>query len=164
MEKTINTIDSPLIEYVDGKYLVRWNGQQDPKAKGVISFDEISFPYKPSLDTIKEVILGVENSRIDKKILSGFVWNGMSVWLSSENQFNYKAAYDLATQTNGYSLPVTFKFGDTENPVYHEFKTLDDIADFYVKAMSHVNNTLKEGWESKDSIDWSLYKNALENL
>ena len=44
MEKTINTIDSPLIEYVDGKYLVRWNGQQDPKAKGVIFFDEISFP------------------------------------------------------------------------------------------------------------------------
>ena len=164
MEKTINTIDSPLIEYVDGKYLVRWNGQQDPKAKGVISFDEISFPYKPSLDTIKEVILGVENSRIDKKILTGFTWNGMSVWLSSENQFNYKAAYDLAAQTNGDSLPVTFKFGDTDNPVYHEFKTLDDIADFYVKAMSHVNNTLKEGWESKDSIDWSLYEKALENL
>ena len=164
MEKTINTIDSPLIEYVDGKYLVRCNGQQDPKAKGVISFDEISFPYKPSLDTIKEVILGVENSRIDKEILTGFTWNGMSVWLSSENQFNYKAAYDLAAQTNGDSLPVTFKFGDTDNPVYHEFKTLDDIADFYVKAMSHVNNTLKEGWESKDSIDWSLYEKALENL
>lgn len=164
MEKTINTIDSPLIEYVDGKYLVRWNGQQDPKTKGVISFDEISFPYKPSLDTIKEVILGVENSRIDKKILTGFTWNGMSVWLSSENQFNYKAAYDLAAQTNGDSLPVTFKFGDTDSPVYHEFKTLDDIADFYVKAMSHVNNTLKEGWERKDSIDWGLYKNALENL
>ena len=164
MEKTINTIDSPLIEYVDGKYLVRWNGQQDPKAKGVIFFDEISFPYKPSLDTIKEVILGVENSRIDKKILTGFTWNGMSVWLSSENQFNYKAAYDLAAQTNGDSLPVTFKCGDTDSPVYHEFKTLDDIADFYVKAMSHVNNTLKEGWESKDSIDWSLYEKALENL
>ena len=30
--------------------------------------------------------------------------------------------------------------------------------------MSHVNNTLKEGWESKDSIDWSLYEKALENL
>lgn len=164
MEKTINTVDSPLIEYVDGKYLVRWNGQQDPKAKGVMSFDEISFPYKPSLDTIKEVILGVENSRIDKEILTGFTWNGMSVWLSAENQFNYKAAYDLAAQTNGGSLPITFKFGDTDNPVYHEFKTLDDIADFYVKAMSHVNNTLKEGWESKDSIDWSLYENALENL
>jgi hypothetical protein len=40
----------------------------------------------------------------------------MPVWLSTENQFNYKAAFDLATQTGGKSLPVTFKFGSTNNP------------------------------------------------
>lgn len=164
MEKTINTVDSPLIEYVDGKYLVRWNGQQDQKAKGVMSFDEISFPYKPSLDVIKDIILDIENAAIDKKILSGFVWNDMTVWLSSENQFNYKAAYDLATQTNGANLPLTFKFGDTENPKYHEFKTLDDLSDFYIKAMSYINTTLSEGWKKKDSIDWDLYQKALDSV
>lgn len=163
MERITSTQDTPLIEYKDGKYIVRWDGQ-DEDGKGVVSYNEITFPYKPSLDTIKEVILGIENSRVDQEILSGFTWEGMSVWLSSENQFNYKAAYDLAAQTNGGNLPVTFKFGDTDNPVYHEFKTLDDLADFYMKAMIHVNNTLKTGWESKDSIDWSLYEEALENL
>ena len=40
----------------------------------------------------------------------------MPVWLSSENQFNYKAAYDLAVQTGGATLPVTFKFGTDEVP------------------------------------------------
>lgn len=162
MERIKGTTETPIVERIGKTYYVRWGYKTDEN--GEITYDQIEFPYKPTVDIIKDIILGIENSKIDKEILSGFVWNGMSVWLSSENQFNYKAAYDLASQTNGGSLPVTFKFGDTENPVYHEFKTLDDIADFYVKAMSHVNNTLKEGWESKDSIDWSLYKNALENL
>ena len=30
----------------------------------------------------------------------------MNIWLSSENQFNYKVAYDLALQTNGANLPI----------------------------------------------------------
>ena len=161
MERIKGTTETPIVERIGKTYYVRWGYKTE---NGEITYDQIEFPYKPTVDIIKDIILGIENSRIDKEILSGFVWDGMSVWLSSENQFNYKAAYDLASQTNGGSLPVTFKFGDTENPVYHEFKTLDDIADFYVKAMSHVNNTLKEGWESKDSIDWSLYEKALENL
>lgn len=162
MERIKGTIDTPIIERVSKDYFVRWDFQTDEN--GDVTFQEVKFPYKPTLEIIKDIILEVENLKVDSKILEGFEWNGMKVWLSSENQFNYKAAYDLAAQTNGGSLPVTFKFGDTENPVYHEFKTLDDIADFYVKAMSHVNNTLKEGWESKDSIDWSLYEKALENL
>ena len=161
MERIKGTTETPIVERIGKTYYVRWGYKTE---NGEITYDQIEFPYKPTVDIIKDIILGIENSKIDKEILSGFVWNGMSVWLSSENQFNYKAAYDLASQTNGDSLPVTFKFGDTDNPVYHEFKTLDDIADFYVKAMSHVNNTLKEGWESKDSIDWSLYEKTLENL
>ena len=138
MERIKGTTETPIVERIGKTYYVRWGYKTE---NGEITYDQIEFPYKPPLDTIKEVILGIENSKIDKEILSGFVWNGMSVWLSSENQFNYKVAYDLATQTNGDSLPVTFKFGDIENPVYHEFKTLDDIADFYVKAMRSEEHT-----------------------
>lgn len=148
-----------LIEYASGNYIVRYNNNEKTK-----SIEELKFPYKPTLDIIKEVILGIENTKIDNEILSGYVWNDMSVWLSSENQFNYKAAYDLAIQTNGANLPVTFKFGTTEEPKYHEFSTIEDLTDFYTGAMNHVNTTLKEGWEKKDSIDWTEYEKALENL
>ena len=48
------------------------------------------------------------------------------VWLSTENQYNYKAAYDLAVQTGGETLPVTFKFGSDEQPEYHTFEKLDE--------------------------------------
>ena len=50
----------------------------------------------------------------------------MTVWLTMEDQFNYKAAYDIAVQSNGKLLP-TFKFGTTENPIYHKFEDLEDL-------------------------------------
>lgn len=100
---------------------------------------------KPSSGQIKDFILTEMNKRIDEKILSGFSWNDMPVWLSTENQFNYKAAYDLAIQTNGANLPVIFKFGSTENPQYYEFKTVEELTEFYSAAMKYINNTLAEG-------------------
>ena len=106
---------------------------------------------------VKDRVNKFINAETDWKIKSGFTWNDYKVWLSSENQFNYKAAYDLAVQTNGASLPVTFKFGDNDNPVYHEFTTLEELTDFYTKVLQYINTTLKEGWDKKDSIDWSKY-------
>ena len=119
---------------------------------------------KPSVEQVKGIILDAMNKEVDQKILSGFVWKEMPVWLSSENQFNYKAAYDLAFQTNGASLPTVFKFGDTENPVYYKFDTLDELQDFYVKAMTYINEQLAIGWAKKDAIDWSVYEEALKTL
>lgn len=125
------------------------------------TWTEALVPFKPSLEQLKKLILDAINKDVDEKILSGFVWKDMPVWLSTENQFNYKAAYDLAVMSSGQSLPVMFKFGTTENPVYYHFSTLEDISDFYVSAMTYINTTLAEGWQKKDAIDWSVYEEAL---
>ena len=91
-------------------------------------------------------------------ILNGFVWNEKTVYLSSENQFNFKAAYDLAVQTSSQSLPITFKLGESNGvPVYHTFEQMSEFTDFYTKAVAFINQTLAEGWAKKDSFDWSLY-------
>ena len=82
---------------------------------------------------VKDKVNKFINEETDWKIKSGFTWKDYKVWLSSENQFNYKAAYDLAVQTNGVSLPVTFKFGDNDNPVYYKFTTLEELTDFINK-------------------------------
>lgn len=121
----------------------------------------ITFNHKPTLQEVKDTILSWYNIKIDTNILTGFVWNDIPVWLSMENQFNYKAAYDLAIQTNGQSLP-TFKFGTTETPVYHKFETLEELKDFYISAMSYVTGTLANGWQEKDKIDWTVYENLLK--
>jgi hypothetical protein len=123
-----------------------------------------TFTKRPSFMQLKNFILSEINKRVDGNILSGFKWNGMPVWLSTENQFNYKAAYDLAFQTNGASLPTVFKFGTTENPIYYKFDTLEELTDFYTKALTYINEQLAIGWYKKDSIDWSVYEEALKTL
>lgn len=143
------------------KYRVRWDIRPDAAHPSHVTFVEQKFDHKPTTDEIKAVVLAWSNEQIDYKILSGFKWREYDVWLSTENQFNYKAAYDLAVQTNGASLPVTFKFGSTFEPSYYTFESLADISDFYVSAMSYINSTLAEGWREKDAIDWSLWSQYL---
>ena len=113
-----------------------------------------------SLDIVKTVILNDINKRTDEKILSGLVWQDKPVWLSQENQFNFKAAYDLAVQTQGATLPVTFKLGEQEDgtPVYHTFETMEDSTDFYTAAVNHIHQSVADGWQEKDGIDWTPYE------
>ena len=59
------------------------------------------FNHKPTDEEIRSTVTAWYNRETDKAILSGFIYEGIPVWLSSENQFNYKAAYDLAVQTGG---------------------------------------------------------------
>lgn len=93
------------------------------------------------------------DAETDRKILRGHVWNGNPVWLSSENQFNYKAAFDLSVQTDGQNLPITFKLGekDGEN-IYHTFESVEELQDFYVSCVEHINQCLKEGWTKKEAL------------
>ena len=112
-----------------------------------------------TFEQVKQDVISDIDEHTKENIIGGFVWNEKPVWLSLENQSNFKAAYDLAVQTNGQSLPVKFKLGETEDgePVYHTFETLEEITDFYTKAIAFINQCLNEGWEMKDSIDWSVY-------
>lgn len=151
----------PLIECINrhlGKYRIRWDIRTEEE--GTVSFYEMEIILRDRLRflDIKTALLEGINSLTDKRILSEFKWKNMPVWLSNENQFNYKAAYDLCVQSGGTTLPAVFKFGTTENPIYYEFKTMEDLSDFYIKAMQHISNALRDGWIMKDSINWDDYK------
>ena len=151
----------------DDVYLIRWDyeddkvvdpetGAESESPLGTWTYERLY--YTPSIDAIQNMILSYMNNQIDNEILNNFVWNDHHVWLSTENQFNYKTAYDLAIQTNGASLPVTFKFGTSSNPTYHKFETVEDITDFYTKASTYINQVLAVGWAKKDNINWDDYK------
>lgn len=142
---------------VGRKWIVFYGFFTDPDTGSTYEYRH-TFTEKPTLAQVKQLITAQINADIDQKILTGFVWNDMPVWLSSENQFNYKAAFDLAVQTQGATLPVRFKFGTDENPQYHTFSDLEEFTDFYTKALAFVDATLNEGWDVKDSIDWSVYE------
>ena len=139
-----------------GKWRVRWG--VEAKEDGSATYMEEELDHRPDADEIRSLVSEWYNSRTDERILSGFEYDGQPVWLSSENQFNYKAAYDLAVQTNGKNLPVTFKFGTDNVPYYKKFDTVADLQDFYVKVMRHIQDVLQNGWKKKDALDLALYE------
>lgn len=148
-----------LIECVNpirDKWRIRWDVQENED--GTATYMEAEFLHRPTADEIRQTIIGYYNQQTDEAILSGFEYEGNMVWLSSENQFNYKAAHDLAVQTGGATLPVTFKLGTDEHPVYRKFNNLGELTEFYRQAMLYIQGALAVGWEKKDALDLSLYE------
>lgn len=141
---------------VKGKWRVRWD--VEAKEDGSASYMEEELDHRPDAEEIRSLVSQWYNANTDARILSGFEYEGQPVWLSSENQFNYKAAYDLAVQTGGQNLPVTFKLGTDTAPQYKTFETVETLRDFYVKAMEHIQTALQKGWKKKDAVDLALYK------
>lgn len=163
MNKVIGCSGVSLLECVNpkkDKWRVRWNIVESEDGT-TAEYMEEEFAHKPTLEEIRKVIIGWHNAQIDEKILSGFEWNGMSVWLSAENQKNYESAFYAAAMAGGSMLPVTFKFGSDLEPQYHEFATIEELSDFYFKALTYIQTVLSEGWKTKDCIDFRAYASIL---
>ena len=159
MEKINGSPDVQLLECtnpVRGYWRIRFDVQK--REDGSADYMEHRFYSKPTLEEVKTIITNFINEQTDLKILSGLRYDNQLVWLSAENQANYKAAYDLAVQTQGESLPYKVKLGTEDTPVYKEFSTLQDFKAFYLSVQRHINDTINEGWARKDAIDWSLYQ------
>ena len=159
MQRTEGTAGVKLIEYVSparDKWRVRWDVHE--KGDGQADYMEAEFGHRPTAEEIKAAVIGWYNEQTDQTILSGFEYEGSMVWLSAENQFNYKAAHDLAVQTDGATLPVKFKFGTDDAPVYRVFDRLADLTDFYARAMRHIQETLDAGWQRKDAFNLKNYQ------
>lgn len=156
--KPYNLINNQYVTIMwDFKPITKTNASGETFETPLATWQEYQFKYIPTLSEIKKVIIDYYNKEIDNKILTGLTWNNMSIWLSTENQFNYKTAYDLCVQTNGEMLPIIFKFGDNENSIYYEFKDMEEFSDFYKTSVKFVQNTLQEGWLKKESINWNIY-------
>lgn len=118
---------------------------------------------------MRKLIADWYDPEIKNKIINGFVWTSFDqevipVYLSVENQINFKSAYDLAVQKQGATLPVTLKMGEKDGvPIYHTFSTMEEADDFYTKAVNHIEQTRAEGWAKKDNFDWSLYTTPINN-
>ena len=117
------------------------------------------YDHKPTVAEIKNDVETLINGETDKKILSGFEWRGIKVWLSLENQINFKAAYDLAVQTDGDTLPKKLKLGEDDEgrPMYHLFESVSEFTEFYKSAVEYIEKTIQEGWEQKDGVNYGEY-------
>lgn len=142
--------------------VVCYDPQPEPDGEHA-TWHEVYFYHRrdgiPDLQRIKDAITADINERTRQRILSALTWNGKPVWLSTENQQDWKAAYDRALQTEGANLPMKFKLGETEegSPVYHTFNSLNAFGDFWDACIGHIHQCLTDGWAMKDGMDWSQY-------
>lgn len=167
MVRKVYKWNSSLVECINpvaNTWMVLWGKNSEGLDRGeeVISYLSETVDHKPTLEEVKSIITNWYNSIVDQEILTGYTWQGIPVWLSLENQVNYKAIYDLSLQNNDELLPVTIKLGTTDNTIYYTFDDIDTLKEFYIGAVKHIQSALAKGWEVKKEIDWSIYKNSLE--
>lgn len=123
-----------------------------------------NYDHNPSEDELVEDVIGLINQETDRMILQGFKWNEKKVWLSLENQINFRAQYDLCVQTDGASLPVKLKLGEDEdgNGVYHTFESREELSEFYAEQVTFVYDTLAEAWNEKEAFTQKLKEMGVE--
>lgn len=111
---------------------------------------EEDFDHRPTADEIRALFVELVNEKVQQSILTGMVYNDMPVWLSEENQLNFRS-----TPT----VPVRFKLGEAEDgsPVYHTFTTQKELTAFNKAVADHIAACLNEGWTEKDCFDVEPY-------
>ena len=132
-----------------------------------VTFIETEYPYKPSLVEIVAYVTAVKNRQIDDAIIGGYQWQGIPVWLSTENQFNYLMTLILAKLYEGSDLvkfPIIFKLGTDEEPVMHPFQDLQELESFCFGAFNYIQGVLAQGWKDKAAMDFTPYEQALEHV
>jgi hypothetical protein len=125
---------------------------------GMAIWRSILFDVKPSVSMIQNAIFNIINNDVQKSIKDGLNWKGYSVYLTLENQMNYKNSFDLALATNGENLPVTFKFSKKGKSEYYTFDNVNELKDFYMAVNNHINTCLENGWKEKDKFNPNDYK------
>ena len=139
-----------LVEISTKKYLLIFGYGEDADGNGY-SWRKY-YDHKPTRKELREDIDALVNAETDLRILTG-----KPVYLSMENQSNFKVAYDLARDTNGANLPIRFKLGEDADgkPVYHTFTKFEPLQDFILKAADFTNTVINEGWKEKDGVDFT---------
>ena len=116
------------------------------------------FTSKPSLSTIKDTINSSINEKTKSYIINNFRWNGMSIYLSLENQIDYTLLFNTTLLLEGSNLPEQVKFKVNGENVYYTFETIDDMKDFVIAMNKHIRMHIANGNKAKEEINYDEYK------
>jgi len=116
------------------------------------------FNSKPSLNVIKETINSAINEKTKSYIMNNFRWNGMSIYLSIENQIDYTLLFNTTLLMDGSNLPEQIKFKVNGENIYYSFETIDDMKDFIIAMNNHIRTYIANGNKAKEEINYDEYQ------
>lgn len=139
------------------------------------TWNEIYF-YKKQISqlpfaAIKSAIIADIDADTDAKILNGYEWTilhgddegkTVKVWLSKENQNNFKAKHDAAKEyPDLVTFPMKYKVSEDEEgkALYEIFQSFEELVQFYLGGLAYIESCYQDGWAYKDSVDFSIYQN-----
>lgn len=111
------------------------------------------YDHRPTREEIQADIEALINEQVAERIREGLVYDNIHVWLSKENQLNFRS-----TPT----IPVRFKLGNYADgtTAYKIFETREELESFNGVVADHIARCLNEGWDEKDAVDYSVYENV----
>ena len=89
------------------------------------------------------------NYSTDKSITQDFVFGGIKIWLSKENQMNYKALYD-SRDTLTYPVTIWADFGTIQEL---QLPDVASLSAFYEQGMAHIYSCLNRGLTEKKNLE-----------
>lgn len=114
-------------------------------------------PDESKKQTLIEILNTKINAETDAKVLNDFVYQGKEFYLSLENQFNYKSAYDAR---NSLTYPYMVK-GKTE---FLSFANASEFEAFYTAGFSFIQGCITDGWTAKEALNTKTMEELLELL
>lgn len=158
--------------YQDASRVVVCYGYQEIDSENA-TWNEIYFYKKQisqlSFADIKKAIIADIDADTDEKILCGYEWTVLhgddegkvaKVWLSKENQTNFKAKHDAAAAyPDRVTFPMKYKIAedDDEKAIYEVFQSFEELVAFYLGGLAYIEACYQAGWATKDAIDFSVY-------
>lgn len=141
---------SNALERISRNYNVLFYGCRfTPTAADTAHYEvwRLDYDHEPTKKEVKSAIEELINQQTQEKIVGGFHWNGKPVWLSQENQINFRSPV---------TLPMRFKLGEEGDgsPVYHTFDSRDELDDFNHAVSNHIAQCIEEGYREKDAVDY----------
>lgn len=124
-----------------------------------------TFDHIPTPEELRTVIHDHVDALTDEKILTGYQWTVLhgdhagqtvNVWLSTENQNNFKAKHDAAlAYPEEVRFPFSYKISEDADhkAIYETFQNIGELARFYLGGLNFIDSCLGAGWVEKNTAD-----------
>ena len=149
----------------DGTEAEKWAMKEYRFICKQVAMQVLGIPETPDYHSeLRQMAIERINAHTDQLILTGYQWTVLhgndagktvKVWLSKENQDNFKAKHDAAlVYPDRVRFPMTYKISEVNHKaVYEVFESIQELAAFYLGGLAYIEACYNAGWAEKDAVD-----------